>query len=339
VIEPITIENLTTFDIELSNWCNANCPMCARNNFDGTPNSDLINKDHLTLKVLDQHIGAKIFSGMKHIGFCGMLGDAIMNPECLDIMQYLDDVAPQSQIGLMTNGGTRNEQFWSALGKIKNLTVCFAIDGLEDTNHLYRRNVQWSKLMRNIKAYRDSGGKAIWQYIVFQHNEHQVEQAQKLSEDLGFVSFDKIYTAKWQIRNWVNFDAIETSVRWPVDNGAYYLYPPNSQPMPSISSSSRTFNLKQEVKCKAASDGQYLLTIRADGIVQPCCMLGEFSVHEFSKLCDDPTDINLNYHTLEEILNSTFYKRLFSGINGGADRLQSCYYHCGLGEKENRYQG
>ena len=46
----------------------------------------------------------------------------------------------------------------------------FAIDGLEDTNHIYRRNTDWVKIVQNATAYIAAGGRAEWDFIVFAHN-------------------------------------------------------------------------------------------------------------------------------------------------------------------------
>ena len=58
------------------------------------------------------------------------------------------------KIEIHTNGGARNVEFWENLGKLskiagKNILVIFSVDGLEDTNHIYRRNVKWDKLKEN----------------------------------------------------------------------------------------------------------------------------------------------------------------------------------------------
>ena len=334
---PITVDNLSNIDMELTSWCNADCPMCARTAWDGKPDLELINKAHLKLEVLDRNVGTKVFGQLKTIDMCGILGDAIMNPECLDIVQYLSNANPSCQITLMTNGGVRNKEFWNALGKIPNLLIMFGIDGLKDTNHLYRRNVQWDKLIENARTYIEAGGRAIWQFIVFKHNEHELDTAEALSKTLGFESFTKIYTARWQARNWTDFDSIKSTHAWPVDNGRYFLEPPISQPVSNVSFDNPKFNLNQKIKCRAASDGMFQLLFRADGTVQPCCMLGELSRHQMKDLLDDPRDININYNSLESILNSSFYQRLYNGIQGGEERLQSCFFHCGLQEQHNRY--
>jgi sulfatase maturation enzyme AslB (radical SAM superfamily) len=87
----------------------------------------------------------------------------------------------------------RSEEFWFKMGQLfkdkKHWDIVFSIDGLEDTNHLYRRGVEWTKLMNNLTAFIKGGGVAIWEYLIFKHNEHQVDQARQLSVDLGFKEF------------------------------------------------------------------------------------------------------------------------------------------------------
>ena len=65
----------------------------------------------------------------------------------------------------------------------------FSIDGLEDTNHLYRRNVKWEKVIENARSFITAGGKAHWDMLVFEHNKHQVDEAKSYANKLGFVWF------------------------------------------------------------------------------------------------------------------------------------------------------
>ena len=44
--------------------------------------------------------------------------------------------------------------------------------------------------MENAKAFIDSGGIARWRMLVFEHNKHQIEQAEELSKDMGFKVFE-----------------------------------------------------------------------------------------------------------------------------------------------------
>ena len=68
---------------------------------------------------------------------------------------------------------------------MKNVIMSFSIDGLEDTNHLYRQDVEWDKIMERAKKFIGAGGRAEWKFIIFRHNQHQVEEARSLSKELG----------------------------------------------------------------------------------------------------------------------------------------------------------
>ena len=81
--------------------------------------------------------------------------------------------------------------FWKDLAKIKGLKVTFNIDGLQDTNHLYRRNVKWDRLIANVEAFISAGGKADWRYLIFKHNEQQIDEAKTLSKNLNELLLDK----------------------------------------------------------------------------------------------------------------------------------------------------
>jgi hypothetical protein len=49
--------------------------------------------------------------------------------------------------------------------------------------------VVWTKLIKNAETFINAGGNATWEYLIFDHNDHQVEQARQLSIDMGFVAF------------------------------------------------------------------------------------------------------------------------------------------------------
>ena len=59
-----------------------------------------------------------------------------MHPKILDIINLVSSYGITQRFD--TNGGMRTPKFWSEVGKIPGVKVNFAIDGLEDTNHIYR---------------------------------------------------------------------------------------------------------------------------------------------------------------------------------------------------------
>ena len=331
----INADNINQLHIELSDWCNAACPMCSRFNWDGTLATNKVNSNHLSLKIFKEAIGPDILKNIRALSLCGTYGDAIMNPECLDIIQYIRSVNSIGKITLQTNGGVRNTEFWKELGKIENLETMFGIDGLQDTNHLYRRNVVWDKLMHNVQTYIDAGGSASWQFIVFRHNEHQITQAEEMSKQMKFINFNLMYSERWAQRSWTESNQIRIVDQLSIDN--YALEPPLSQPTSTVAPNAEPFNLTKTIVCKVASNNIYEVYIRANGQVYPCCMVGDYDSAEVGELISDPKLNNLNYTPLMDILNGDFFSKIYQGILGtaGCHRLKNCFYTCGLNEESN----
>lgn len=186
--------------VELSTYCNAACPACPRTLqlTDGSsmpygrPNLQL---ESISADNFQRWFPTNFMDQVKFWVFCGTHGDPMMNKDVLPIMEYVCQTS--NNIVVNTNGGMRDTTFWKQLATTfsKNLNylherqVVFSLDGLEDTNHLYRRNVSFKKALENAKAFIDAGGIATWEFLIFEHNEHQVEIAKKLAFDLGFKYF------------------------------------------------------------------------------------------------------------------------------------------------------
>ena len=209
----INIGNLNTINAELSNYCNSACPMCPRFDFDLNLIKEITNNSHTSLEVIKNKIGRNVLSQIKRFYSCGVLGDGAMNPECVEIYDYVKSSGTH-YTSLNTNGGLRNTDFWRALAET-GTRVIFAIDGLEDTNHLYRRNVKWNRIIENAEAYINAGGLAEWDFLTFKHNQHQIEEAEILSKKLGFEQFNKKNTTRWDDfdsdGNWVQRESIQVN--------------------------------------------------------------------------------------------------------------------------------
>ena len=106
----------------------------------------------------------------------------MMNPDIAGLC------AVNKQITLATNGGIGRLEDYQRLADSK-VNIIFGIDGLEDTNHLYRQGVKWDNLMKRVSTFISAGGPTTWQVIRFKHNMDQVEQAESLSKELGFMNF------------------------------------------------------------------------------------------------------------------------------------------------------
>lgn len=175
-------------EIELTTQCNAKCPQCARNYY-GSKATQTLPVIDIDIEVIKRIPFAEL-NDLEVIRLCGSYGDPILHKNLHKIVSYIQSVTDAS-IVLSTNGGTRSINWWAKLGSIMRSTdvVYFGIDGLEDTNHLHRIGVKFSKLIQNVKAFNTAGGNSVVTFLIFKHNEHQLNDVRKLSKDLGCVDF------------------------------------------------------------------------------------------------------------------------------------------------------
>jgi MoaA/NifB/PqqE/SkfB family radical SAM enzyme len=160
--------NVKIVHLEPTTNCNAACPQCLRTRTEFEPNE-------LSLEDVKLLFTPDVLMQLEKIYMCGNYGDPASARQTLEMYEYFISVNPNLTIGMNTNGGIRFPDWWTRLAKSMNKSndyVVFSIDGLEDTNHLYRRNVRWSKVMDNAKAFIDAGGSAHWDMLVFEHNKH-----------------------------------------------------------------------------------------------------------------------------------------------------------------------
>ena len=82
-----------------------------------------------------------------------------------------------------------------------------SIDGLEDTNRLYRIRSEWKDILVAINTLR---GRVhlMWKLVVFRFNQHQIEEAKKLAAYLGFDDFKIIRSNRFGSK-WAGVDGID----------------------------------------------------------------------------------------------------------------------------------
>jgi len=189
-----TYNNARFIHIELSSLCNAACPNCPRYMY----NTEIVNPDldltSISIEQFKKWFPIDFVKNSKRWLICGTVGDPMMAKDVYEILEYIC-LNSNAGIQLNTNGGTRSIEFWKKVGDLFNLPasnrryIIFSVDGLEDTNHIYRRNVSWDKVYNNMKAYASTGAYSQWDYLIFKHNEHQIEEAKLLAKEIGITDF------------------------------------------------------------------------------------------------------------------------------------------------------
>ena len=177
-------EHINALNIEVSSRCTAHCPFCSRQQKKRPYGDHLITLDEF------KRLPEDLLRRLRRISFDGNFGDLSCNPEFVDIVAHARELNPAMMIGGHTNGAVRDEAWWRDLGRaLGRGYMVFALDGLEDTHGLHRRGTDYHRILKNMAAFIQGGGAAHWQFVVFQHNAHQVEEAEKIARDMGCARF------------------------------------------------------------------------------------------------------------------------------------------------------
>ena len=306
--------------LELTSKCQAKCPMCPRRINGGVMNP-LVELEEISLEEFKAWFPVSFIKQLNSLFMCGNLGDPIIAKDCLEIFKYLKEVNPSINTLMHTNGSARNKQWWTELATVCDKVV-FGIDGLDDTHHLYRIDTDWHKIIENAKAYIASGGKAHWNMLVFQHNEHQIEACEQMSKDLGFKLFTMKHTTRFQNEKFHVLDNTGRTIN--------ILYPTEVSKKFTKLVQDNITDCAPVIDCKAQKYKQ--IYVAANGNVSPCCWLSfDHVLHKQDTRIDYMDKIgvfyNLKNNSLEEIFNSGYFKSIAD--TWSTCSLKECSKQCG----------
>jgi MoaA/NifB/PqqE/SkfB family radical SAM enzyme len=351
--------NFTTIDeyqLEITTYCNAACPQCPRNEL-GTGINPYMPLTHLSRVTIDQAFDVELCQRLRQVFFCGSYGDPIMHPDFLEILRDFRSKSPTLWLYVHTNGGVHDPEYWSEIARIMNGygQIDFGIDGLEDTLHLYRKNVKYHKAIANARAFINAGGRAQWNFIVFKHNEYQVDLVEQYGKAMGFHNVLIRKTGRF-----LNHTTMAEMNSWPVANENYVLEPPSKEQyrnrsMQSLPELKKQYSNVKEyfdttpIRCDALMG--HKVAINAEGTVLPCNFFnhnlydarfrdgslpganplssvdGKNQVREFLQRYG-LDNLNIHHNTLPEIFANDFWQDLVESFTN-SDRLFECAMTCG----------
>ena len=344
---------IRTLHLEVTSQCNAQCPMCLRNVLGGRANPHLPITS-LSLEDVRAMFAPEFIVQLERLYMCGNYGDPAMGRDSLEIMRYFKSLNPALDLELFSNGSVRSEAWWAELAAVVG-RARFSVDGLEDTNHLYRRGTHFPVIMRNLKAFIGAGGKAEWDFIVFRHNEHQVDEARALAQSLGVYKFNVKKTGRFFSNTRIEVKDRQ-EVHGPSGELEYYLEMPlnpkylnsalkKEAQITAEFGSLKDFFGKTPIDCKVAREKS--IYVSAEGYVFPCCWTAnqlypwyyEKRAAPMWKLLDSVAggleSLSAKKHSLQDIISGDFFQRRLpeswdkQGIEAG--RLFVCGKTCGKG--------
>jgi MoaA/NifB/PqqE/SkfB family radical SAM enzyme len=232
---------ITRLHLELTTLCNLRCAFCLHQEKDNySLDFDILNKSIIKKEYLE---------GLKNIDLIGNSGDAIFHPKILDIIKnFITEMPKDCALQLATNGSIHSENWWKDLAEIfqKRGYAVFSLDGIGETHSIHRES-NFNTVFNNMKTFVGAGGKAVWKFILFDHNEHQVEEAKNVCSKIG---------CEFQLQESRNYNS---KLKKPLKE--------NSEQKSN-----------ESIGCSFCGGAIY---VGADGLVSPCCSLGTFRESPF----------------------------------------------------------
>ncbi|MEN8447814.1 MAG: radical SAM protein [Cyanobacteria bacterium J06555_13] len=185
------ISSIRHLRLEASSNCQLKCPSCptASGEIQKSIGGGFLSVENFK-KIVDDNPQIKSIE-------LSNWGEIFLNPNILDIMKY----AHEREVTLtVTNGANLNtvkEDVLEGIVKYGIRHITCSIDGAsQETYSIYRRNGDFNRVIENIKQivaykrqYNSEFPRLRWQFVVFGHNEHEIETARQMVKDLGMDHF------------------------------------------------------------------------------------------------------------------------------------------------------
>jgi len=352
--------NINEYQLEITSYCNAACPQCPRNE-NGQGINPYMPLTHLSRSIIDNAFDVDLCSRLHQVFFCGSYGDPIMHPDFLDILRDFRKKNSTLWLYIHTNGAAHRPDYWAEIAGIMHGygQIDFGIDGLEDTLHLYRKNCDYNRVIENAQSFINAGGRAQWNFIVFKHNQHQVNIAQQRAKEMKFHNCLIRKTGRF-----FNHTTVEEMTTWPVVNRQgtteYLIEPPTEKSyrnrsmisLPKLKTQYNDLNdyfNTTQIQCDALIGKK--VAINVEGMVLPCNFFnhnlydarfyrdalpganklslvnGQNQVRLFLESYG-LDNLNIKYHSLEKIFANKFWQDLVESWNN-KNRLFECAMTCG----------
>ncbi len=313
-----------SFNLEITNRCTLACPECPRT---GNP-WVRANLTQLPVSLLEEVFPVAErdrFEGL-NINMCGAYGDCIYHTRFHEVVRHLKSAG--LKVMIETNGSYRNLEWWAKTCELlgDGDAITFSVDGLEDTNHIYRINSRWSDIVAAM-AYCAPRVLVSWKFIIFRHNEHQVEEAKELAKTLGVrdIAFKK--SARFKEEDPLAPQSDEYIGVVSRNRMAIRRLQANDV---SIEEFDRQVSIRQ--KCLSGRS----LAITALGYLYPCtsCETSDMT----SWFSRNREHFDLRRHTIQAILASPKWLELHELWRKASTAPSACLGYCGVhGDFDRRY--
>lgn len=275
----------TVIVLDTNNICNLKCPLCP-----SRINKLKYKKGSMSFDTFKTIINK--MPSLKEISFYNW-GEPFLNPHIFDMLKYAEDnkikTILSSNLSLQ-----KDEEFFKKIIQSRLNTLIVSLDGASQESYSkYRIGGNFDLVISNVKKLttikrylQSSVPIIIWQFIVNRYNEHEIEQAKKMADNLGIL----FMTAKIGLSD----DLPDLNFGEDVEVRKNYWLPKNREYIYQYYIGRHKYPL-YETTCKQLFR---TLIINYDGKVFPCCWVTN----------EDNSFGNLAKEAFNDIWNNDIYR-------------------------------
>ena len=180
--------NRKIINLDITNRCSLECPKCQRSYLKSknkkVPGYDMPLRDYM---MILQHF--------EQIDFCGQSSDPIFHPEFINFLELA--YKKKTRVNVHTAASQKSKQWYKKAFETNiDAKWIFGIDGLPNTSYIHRVNQDSQKLFEVMMMAKNILKSVRWQYIVFNYNEHTIEEAHSMAKEAG-VQFMLVNSSRW----------------------------------------------------------------------------------------------------------------------------------------------
>lgn len=332
--------NERTLNIDAGPKCTLQCSACARTRFRA-------NNEKIPGKDLTPEQFKKIIKYFKRVSFCGTFSDPIFNIHFIEILKICRDDNIFTEVH---TAASHKPEKWYQEAFLANINAnwIFGIDGLPKDSHKYRVNQDGEFLFDMMLLNKYLGSKPEWQYIVFDYNKDDIEEAKKIAKRHK-LKFMLILSKRPVAKNITNMDldieGKDGKLGWSksyneTDGGV------GSYASINFEDKDWTKKVEDRLEKKKGSKNtlkpKCLLTNRdlsysVTGHILPCCWVNTaWKDKQLKNLFKDDLHID-NNKSIEEILNKDEWKDFMKLLENSPDKdiPPVCKRYCSVDLERN----
>lgn len=182
-------------NLDITPYCNLKCPGCHR--------QKIYSDGEVPGEVMSVKNFEKIADYFDKIYLCGQVSDPSFHPDLKSLLEVV--VSKNKRVAVSIASSWRQPLWFEELFNYSaqhsnNISWVFGIDGLPKDSHKYRKNQDGEKLFSMMELCASKGIQTSWQYIAFNYNENDIEEAKMLAKQIG-VTFKLIKSCRWESKH------------------------------------------------------------------------------------------------------------------------------------------